>query len=68
MNAAAAHLARKLVTLAEAAKYHHVSQHTLRRMIARGDITGYRLGPKLIRVDLDDLDALAHPIPNGTSK
>ncbi|MFD2028372.1 helix-turn-helix domain-containing protein [Promicromonospora aerolata] len=43
-----------LVPLADAAKHFHVSVKTLRRRIADGTITGYRLG-RLIRVDLDEL-------------
>lgn len=55
MNAAAARLARALAPLDQAAAEYHVSKWTLRRMIARGEIAGYRIGPKLIRIDLDEL-------------
>jgi excisionase family DNA binding protein len=44
----------RLVSLAEAAEHFHVSVRTLRRRIADGTITGYRVG-RLIRVDLDEL-------------
>jgi excisionase family DNA binding protein len=40
-----------------------VSEKTLRRYIAEGKITGYRLGPRLIRVDLDEIEQLLKPIP-----
>ena len=40
-----------------------VSEKTLRRYIAEGKITGYRLGPRLIRVDLDEVEQLLTPIP-----
>jgi excisionase family DNA binding protein len=40
-----------------------VSEKTLRRYIAEGKITGYRLGPRLIRVDVDEVEALLKPIP-----
>ena len=40
-----------------------VSDKTMRRMIASGRATGYRVGPRLIRVDLNELDALLAPIP-----
>jgi excisionase family DNA binding protein len=39
-----------------------VSEQTLRRYIAQGKITGYRLGPRMIRVDLDEVEALLKPI------
>ncbi|HEV6952706.1 MAG TPA: helix-turn-helix domain-containing protein [Promicromonospora sp.] len=44
----------RLVPLADAAAHFHVSVKTLRRRIADGTITGYRVG-RLIRVDLDEL-------------
>jgi excisionase family DNA binding protein len=47
----------RLVPLAEAAEHFHVSVKTLRRRIADGTITGYRVG-RLIRVDLDELRRL----------
>jgi excisionase family DNA binding protein len=40
-----------------------VSERTLRRYIAQGKITGYRLGPRMIRVDLDEVEQLLKPIP-----
>lgn len=46
-----------------AAEYLGCSEKHLRRMIARGEITGYRLGSRSIRVDLDELDALLKRIP-----
>ena len=53
----------RLVPLAEGAEYRRVSIQTLRRRIRDGTITGYRVGPKLIQVDLDELDRLARPVP-----
>jgi excisionase family DNA binding protein len=46
--------ATRLVPLSDAAEQYHVSVKTLRRRIADGTITGYRVG-RLIRVDLDEL-------------
>ena len=56
---------RRLTTLALAAEYAGVDPRTLRRRISAGDLTGYRLGPRLIRVDLNELDAMLRPIPAG---
>ena len=39
----------------------------MRRRIADGDITGYRLGPRIIRVDLAELDATFRPIPAAST-
>jgi excisionase family DNA binding protein len=44
-------------------KQYGVSEKTLRRYIAQGKLTGYRFGPRMIRVDLDEVDALLKPIP-----
>lgn len=51
------------VPLAEGSAYSHLSIKTLRRYIAAGLITGYRIGPKLLQVDLDELDAIVRPVP-----
>jgi excisionase family DNA binding protein len=40
-----------------------LSQKTIRRYISTGRIRGYRLGPKLIPIDLNELDELLRPIP-----
>jgi len=48
-----------------AAEYAGVCVKTIRRWISSGQLTGYRAGPKLIRVDLDELDALLSPIPTA---
>jgi hypothetical protein len=56
---------RRLVGLAAAADYADVSTRTLRRYIALGRLIGYRVGPRLIKVDLNELDAIARPIPTA---
>lgn len=57
----------RLVPLADAAKHFHVSTRTLRRRIADGTITGYRIG-RLVRVDLDELTRrLIVAIPSARS-
>jgi excisionase family DNA binding protein len=53
------------VTLDEAAEYAAVNVQTIRRRISAGDLTGYRLGPRLLRVDLNELDQLLRPIPTA---
>jgi excisionase family DNA binding protein len=56
---------RRWVSLSVAADHLAVSQKTLRRMIAAGHVRGYRVGSRLVRVDLNELDAMASPIPTG---
>jgi excisionase family DNA binding protein len=55
-------LERKLASIQTAAEYADVSTRTIRRRIADGTLTGYRLG-RLIRVDLDELDRALRTIP-----
>ena len=60
--------ARRLETLDAAAEYVGVHPRTLRRWISSGQLAGYRAGPRLIRVDLDEVDAmLSRPILAGGS-
>jgi len=54
---------RRLASLSQGAQYADCSKRTIRRRIADGSLTGYRMGPRLIRVDLNELDALLSPIP-----
>lgn len=56
---------RRLVGLPEAAAYAGCSTKTLRRRVADGSITAYRMGPRLLRIDLNELDAALRPIPTA---
>lgn len=59
-------MTRRIVTLAVAAAYADVNPRTLRRRIADGTLTGYRVGPRLLKVDLNEVDSqLLRPIPTG---
>lgn len=49
---------RRLVSINDAADYIAVHPKTIRRWIATGRLTGYRAGPRLIRVDLNELDSV----------
>lgn len=53
----------QLLTIAEAAELIRVHPRTIRRRIAEGVLTAYRVGPSLIRLDADELNALLRPIP-----
>jgi len=41
------------------------SPRTVRRMIAAGEITGYRLGKRLLRVDLLEVESRLRRIPTA---
>ncbi|RZL77428.1 MAG: DNA-binding protein [Rhodococcus sp. (in: high G+C Gram-positive bacteria)] len=49
---------RRLCSIPQAAEEYGVCSKTIRRYISAGRIVGYRMGPRLIRVDLDELDAI----------
>ncbi|BBZ38727.1 excisionase family DNA-binding protein [Mycobacterium conspicuum] len=52
---------RRYAKLADAAEYLGVTDRTVRQMIADGRITGYRSGSRLVRVDLNEIDAAMKP-------
>lgn len=56
---------RHLVSINQAADYAGVSPKTIRRRIADGSITGYRMGRRLIRIDLDQLEQTLQVIPTA---
>jgi excisionase family DNA binding protein len=56
----------QLATVHETASYVGVSPKTIRRWIASGLLVGYAAGPRLIRLDLDEVDSmLARSEANG---
>ncbi|WP_427174478.1 helix-turn-helix domain-containing protein [Arthrobacter sp. 92] len=57
----------KFASLATAAEIAGVSTKSIRRYIAAGRITGYRVGPRMIRVNISELQDLLAPIPTGTA-
>lgn len=63
MGTQSAPTTRRLVSLDDAATYLSVNPRTVRRMIAAGELTGFRVGTKIVRVDLNQLAALPRPIP-----
>jgi excisionase family DNA binding protein len=64
---------RRYITVTEAAEYLQISDRTVRRLIADGELTGYRMGQsrRVIRIDLNEIDEqLMRPInePRRTRK
>ncbi len=59
---------RRYSSIAAAADLVGTSPKTIRRRIADGSLTGYRMGPRLIRVDLAELDAMFRPIPTAEAE
>lgn len=58
---------RHFVSIEQAAEYTGLSSKTIRRRISDGTITGYRAGPKVVRVDLNEVDGMLTPIPVGAA-
>ncbi|MBC2587041.1 MULTISPECIES: helix-turn-helix domain-containing protein [Rhodococcus] len=56
---------RRLASIPQAAEELGVCTKTLRRYISAGHITGYRLGPRMIRVDLNEIEATLRPMAAG---
>ena len=56
-----------LLTVAQAAERLNVTPRTVRRMIARGQLTGYRLGGRLIRIDEIEIEHCLVEIPSARS-
>jgi excisionase family DNA binding protein len=58
---------RRYVKLAEAAEYLQVTDRTIRQMISDGRLTGYACGKRLVRVDLNEVDAAMVPFGGGAA-
>jgi excisionase family DNA binding protein len=43
------------------------SVKTIRRMIASGELSGYRIGKKMIRVSADEVRSLARRLPTANA-
>lgn len=56
------------LSVAEAATRHGVDHKTIRRAIARGDLAARRIGPRLIRIRVADLDSWGTPLGNADRK
>ena len=56
---------RKWISQQQAAEYLGVTSRTIRTMIADGRLTGYRAGARLVRIDINELDAAMTPFGGG---
>jgi excisionase family DNA binding protein len=53
---------RHLITIVEAAEYLGVTERTVRQMIFDGRLRAYRLNPKFIRLDLNEIEDALKPV------
>jgi excisionase family DNA binding protein len=51
---------RRWATITETAQYLAVHKRTVEAMIADGRLQAYRLGPRICRIDLNEVDAAFH--------
>lgn len=65
MAASASRKPNRPATIAGAAEYAPCGRRTIQRYIQQGKLTAWRLGPKMIRVDLDEIDKLFRLVPTG---
>jgi excisionase family DNA binding protein len=56
-NGAAQRPGRRYASVKATAELYDVDEKTVRRWISSGLITGFRVGPSLVRVDLDEVEA-----------
>jgi excisionase family DNA binding protein len=56
---------REFESLAEAAERTGLSTKTLRRRISSGVLAAYRSGPRVLRVDPDDVDRMMVRLPTA---
>jgi excisionase family DNA binding protein len=54
---------RRIASINDAAEYAGVSTKTIRRYVSAGRLTGYRFGPRLIKINLAEVDVLLKPVP-----
>lgn len=56
---------RRWATMQQTADYMSVTLRTVREWITQGRITGYRINSRVIRVDLNEVDAAFEPFGGG---
>jgi excisionase family DNA binding protein len=56
---------RRWASPTAAAEYLGVTTRTIRQMIADGRLTGYRAGARIVRLDLNEIDAIMTPYGGG---
>ncbi len=54
---------RRLATIGLAAEYVDMHPRTVRRWIAAGRLPAYRVGPRLLKIDLNELEDMLRRIP-----
>lgn len=58
-------LAERTMSIEDVAELYEVKPNSIRRWISEGRIRAYRFGPRRIRVELADMEAMFVPIGPG---
>jgi excisionase family DNA binding protein len=53
------------ISMSAAGDYLGVDKRTVQRLIATGKLPAYRVGNKLVRIDIDDLEKMLKPVLPG---
>ena len=61
-------MSKPKITILEAAELAGVSDRTIRTWIASGILPAYRYGPRVVRIDPDDLDNMGQRIPTRAAE
>ena len=56
---------KKYISLEQAGEILGVHPRTVRRLISAGEISGYTLGKRILRVDQAEVEAVLRQIPTG---
>ena len=56
---------RRYVSIQDAAAYLGLTDAGVRKFISEGRLTGYRLGKRAIRVEMNEVEELLSPIPTA---
>jgi excisionase family DNA binding protein len=67
LNHAAPKSARRWASIKAAADHLGVTTRTVHQMITDGRIIGYRNGKRIVRVDLNEIDAQMQPFGGGAA-
>ncbi|BBZ03598.1 hypothetical protein MCHIJ_30350 [Mycolicibacterium chitae] len=57
----------ELIGLQQAAEHCDVSYRTIRRWISAGHLNAVRVGPRLLKVAVADLDTIMQPVGGGAA-
>jgi excisionase family DNA binding protein len=58
-------MSRHLVSIHQAADYADVHPITVRRWVRAGRLRAYRVGPRLLKIDLNEVESMLTPIPTA---